>query len=356
MSAPAAEPTSTPTSLTPSAPAPAGTRAIRRHASEQDYQAWVGEYVPHQAARWARMCAYRRFVEQWPDLRDWFTAQLLALDERVASEPRGEGRDEFMAHLVQLLLHLWFVYDQATAGDRVRVWTNDPILHAKRIQDALSALRGAMVQGDPARPNALDERVRTRTNEIFESVVLKVGPLFTALAPKRDLAGSERATAETALQILDRAATEIYFGSGAYAASNRQDSAENPAAVTQEVRSRFLREMGPTLRALAQVPYPSVTHHLIETLEQFIPDDPSTVFRLVTDALVTGGRTGGYQLESLGSDLFVRIVRRYLADFRGVLAADDDLRKRLMAALDVFVEAGWPAARRLVYDLPEMLR
>ena len=53
---------------------------------------------------------------------------------------------------------------------------------------------------------------------------------------------------------------------------------------------------------------------------------------------------------------FVRIVRRYLADFRTVIASNEDLRQRLMSALDIFVEAGWPEARRLVYDLPEMLR
>jgi hypothetical protein len=287
----------------------------------------------------------------------WFTEQLLALDERVGGQPRVEGsRDEFVAHLVQLLLQLWFVYDQAAAGDRVRTWTNDPVAHAKRVQDALSALRGAMLQGDPARPNPNDDRVRARTIEIFERTVQKVGPLFTGLAERRDLTESERATAETALHILDQAASQIYFSSGACGTRNRQDNEENPVAGTPEVRARFLREMAPTLSALAQVPYPSVTHHLLETLEAFIPDDPLVIFRLVTEVLVSGGRAGGYHLESLGSHLFVRIVRRYLADFRAVIASDDDLRHRLMRALDVFVEAGWPEARRLVYDLPEMLR
>jgi integrase len=77
VSAPAAEPTSTPLSLTTSSTsAPDGTRGARRHASEQDYRSWVYEYVPHQAVRWERLCAYRRFVEQWPDLRDWFAATL----------------------------------------------------------------------------------------------------------------------------------------------------------------------------------------------------------------------------------------------------------------------------------------
>lgn len=47
-----------------------------RHAGEDEYRAWVCEYVPAQAARWERMCAYRRFVEQWPQLSDWFAAPL----------------------------------------------------------------------------------------------------------------------------------------------------------------------------------------------------------------------------------------------------------------------------------------
>jgi hypothetical protein len=187
--------------------------------------------------------------------------------------------------------------------------------------------------------------------------VLALTPIVVDSADRwQRLSETERGRAEKALRIVDGAAREIYFGSGAYGARNRQTDDENPVAGTPELRSRLLREMKPTLTALAQVPYPSVTHHLLETLEAFIADDPTAIFRLVTDALISGGRAGGYQLESLGSDLFVRIVRRYLADFRSVIASDEDLRQRLMSALDIFVEAGWPEARRLVYDLPEMLR
>jgi hypothetical protein len=289
---------------------------------------------------------------------EWFVEKLLDLDDRWASgsEP-DDHRDEFLAHIVQLILRLWLVYDQPLAGERIRQWTNDPLQHAKRIEDALPALRGAILQGDPDRLEPSDERVRTRTVEIFQATVLKLTPTIVEGADHwRRLSEAERAQAEKALRIVDGAAREIYFGSGAYGSRNRQADEENPVAGTPQLRARLLREMNPTLTALAQVPYPSVTHHLLETLEAFIADDPTTIFRLVTDALISGGRTGGYQLESLGSDLFVRIVRRYLADFRSVITANEDLRQRLMSALDIFVEAGWPEARRLVYDLPEMLR
>lgn len=115
-------------------------------------------------------------------------------------------------------------------------------------------------------------------------------------------------------------------------------------------------EMRQILESLSDATYPSITHHLLETLEALVSDDPVGVFRLVVRALTEGGRRGGYQYENLGADLFVQIIRRYLADFRSVLTQYDDCRQGLMRALDIFVEVGWPNARHLVYELPEMLR
>jgi hypothetical protein len=47
-------------------------------------------------------------------------------------------------------------------------------------------------------------------------------------------------------------------------------------------------------------------------------------------------------------------VGRYLADYRD-LFTDNERRKKLVMCLDTFMEAGWPAARRLLYRLPELL-
>ena len=94
-----------------------------------------------------------------------------------------------------------------------------------------------------------------RTIEIFQATVLALTPTWSI----RRIAGSglsetERGRAEKALRIVDGAAREIYFGSGAYGARNRQTDDENPVAGTPELRARLLREMKPTLTALAQVP------------------------------------------------------------------------------------------------------
>ena len=69
--------------------------------------------------------------------------------------------------------------------------------------------------------------------------------------------------------------------------------------------------------------------------------------------MLTAGRKQGYQFESLGADRFVAVIGVFLADHRE-LFSNVDRRGQLVACLDVFVEAGWPAARRLLYRLPEL--
>jgi hypothetical protein len=53
--------------------------------------------------------------------------------------------------------------------------------------------------------------------------------------------------------------------------------------------------------------------------------------------------------------VFCRIAQRYLAGHRK-LFEDAVLAGELLTTLDVFVSAGWPQARRLVYGLDELYR
>jgi hypothetical protein len=60
-------------------------------------------------------------------------------------------------------------------------------------------------------------------------------------------------------------------------------------------------------------------------------------------------------MESMGAQLIVRIVERYLADHKDVFAADARLAD-LMDCLDAFVRAGWPTAQALTFRLGEIWR
>jgi hypothetical protein len=49
------------------------------------------------------------------------------------------------------------------------------------------------------------------------------------------------------------------------------------------------------------------------------------------------------------------MIGRFLADHRS-LFDDDSRRQILVRCLDMFIEVGWPSARRLLYRLPELLQ
>jgi hypothetical protein len=60
-------------------------------------------------------------------------------------------------------------------------------------------------------------------------------------------------------------------------------------------------------------------------------------------------------MESMAVDVIVRIVERYLADYRDVFA-DQDRLADLIDCLDAFARAGWPSAQALIYRLGEIWR
>jgi hypothetical protein len=58
----------------------------------------------------------------------------------------------------------------------------------------------------------------------------------------------------------------------------------------------------------------------------------------------------------MAADLAVRLVERYIAEYRSLLETDDECRQVLIAVLDTFISAGWPSALRLSYRLQDIFR
>ena len=144
---------------------------------------------------------------------------------------------------------------------------------------------------------------------------------------------------------------QLYFSSGAFQGGQREHDEE---LVSLEQKRDFLESNMETFYRLGDVAAPHTIYYLLDLLQFLIPADPPRVFNLVTHALLSAGKSHGFQFESMGSDRFVEIVGRFLADHRYVFA-DPKSREALIACLDIFVEAGWPDARRLLYRLPELL-
>jgi hypothetical protein len=155
-----------------------------------------------------------------------------------------------------------------------------------------------------------------------------------------------RAEFQDMVSVLDEIALRFHLSVGGI-----HDATAAPLSPEQV---RLFHEALPMLETLTTAGFSQITHHLIQMLEAFIPVDPPETFRLIAQAVRTSERYG-YGVESMASDLVVRIVEQYLADHREVFAERNRLDD-LMDCLDVFVRAGWPNAQALTFRLGEIWR
>ena len=285
---------------------------------------------------------------------DWFCSQIIALDDDIAAESeQAEIWDDLSDEVAWLLVQCWLGHYQGLAKERIGTWVSDPVQYEDRICGVLSTLRKAIIHGDVRDASASDARVRREAVQIVEDVTRNLVGLDIIKAPDLEVIRRNPTVFESALRILNRTMLEVYFASGAD--SDTSDGAG--ARLDVALANRFLSELDSTLSLMTRVAHPSVCLRLLETLEYLIPVQPRRVFFLMTGAVLRSTGSGGYELDELAAALFVRSVRRYIADYRDtLLGGDDDIRGRLLSSLDYFVGAGWPNARRLAYEVAEVLR
>lgn len=286
-----------------------------------------------------------RFVSDQPD---WASTIAGAMYARELSDNR---REMLLRDLARFLVGLWIWRGEDRGRALVEEWAAHIVHDAELATTVFFALR------EPATHGGQDEAhtaVRRRTIDVWTDVTFAAGEAFHRLSDRAKgskLTDDQQSQLREIAQLLDTSATEFYFASGAYAESENSKRERLPV----EVRERFYRETGPVLDVLASVGLPSSAHYVLQTLASFVEFDPLGVLLRVGE-LLEAGRAWGYQLESLAEGEFVALVERYLASHRDLLMRDRVARDVLVQALDSFVAAGWPSARRLMYGLDDMFR
>src|SRR5206468_3202083 len=110
-------------------------------------------------------------------------------------------------------------------------------------------------------------------------------------------------------RLIDYIGNQLYFSSGAY------DGTNSSKALDDNARRVFWEESREAITLLSGVAIPSVAHHLIETLQSFVPFAPAEVFHAVSN-VINSAKSWGYQYESMAVDLLVKVTERYLAEQR----------------------------------------
>jgi hypothetical protein len=236
------------------------------------------------------------------------------------------------------------------AGSVVRAWCADPKDREIELHSALFATRNALIYGYE---QPINRSLRKRSQELVSMVVDSTATglsIFLALGSveQRQREGEGRSLAKS----LNQASSQLYFVSGAF---KEMGAHEKRVLKSTEEKAIFLSELSPVLRRLGDIGTPPVIYQLLQMLEFLFPADPETCFDLVSHALLDGGKRNGYEFESMNADIFVKFVGMCLADYRGVFR-DPKRRENLIDSLDAFIEAGWSSARRLIFELPQLIQ
>lgn len=311
---------------------------------------WTDQVVDREAnrgvLRFFANSVLHRLVHADPERTEEVVSRLL---DRVRDQDRSEEPTQsLLEEIASLVTLLWVSHGRTWSRDLLRRWVADLHPHETEIHQALFVARGALVLGyDTGLPR--DAAIRARGQELSRWVAdAAAGGLEAYWAD--DAAPPDPGSAQSYAKALNQVCDQLYFASGAF----RQGDEDRGLADNEE-KVKFLRDVRPTLMRIADAGTPATIHHLLALSEFLVAADPPVVFDIVTHALLGAGRRHGYQFESLGADQFVTLVGRFLADHR-TLFVDEARRRALVSALDAFIEAGWPSARRLLYRLPELLQ
>ena len=220
----------------------------------------------------------------------------------------------------------------------------------------LHTLRMAMIDGGEA-----EKPIRARAIRFFTALLPVAQNTLESLeqehagSPFSDWPLDAQTRAKGAMSLIKGVSDQVYFASGAFDLRRRKyDRKETwPELPTQSIR--FYHEASTLIDRLTTVRLVAASHHVVETIAFFSPLDPARSFLRIAES-IRSGKTNDYQNESLGSELIVEIVERYLAEFRHVFRENDECRQVLLELLDTFVTAGWPSARKLTYRLDEIFR
>jgi len=269
------------------------------------------------------------------------------------------GRDQEAESIANLAAFLYVARNQPESWVWIERWTSDlrrgeaylnpmfyglrevfffPYKEAPKFDELEMAHRGRhlldVVLGNAAAN--LTEARQHLLGEADEAAVAAWRPLYVA-----------------ADSLIDQVCDQLYFGSGAFQ-SQGGNNAEFGLRTTS-AKHRFLADYADVLDTIATHAQAKTIHNLFELLAYLVDGDPAGVFDRVAKTVLGPAAEDGYQYEPLGLDSLVKLVRRYLADYRDIFA-DPDRRQKLVEVLELFSSVGWPDALKLLFELPDLLR
>ncbi|EEO9712509.1 ATP-binding protein [Salmonella enterica] len=263
---------------------------------------------------------------------------------RFSNDPERQHR---IRKIVSIdLAILWGVHEIREAHDIIQCWIVDPTIYSHELEKILFTLRDGFVLGFAEQSTPKDIGIRRRALDIAYSIIDAAGKKLEEYSSRTDLTEIELEDVKRCFAIIDGACLQLRF------VCEGKHNPEKPSG-KEEVK-RFLNETELHMRRIGDCSTPHTIYYLLELLETFVPVDPAKCFDLMAHALRHGTKFG-FQNEHMGMEQLVKMMGVFLADYK-IIFEEEHRRTCLIESLDIFMDAGWPSARRLLYRLPELIQ
>ena len=311
------------------------------------------EYIAQRESERSVLCGFIAFLGDMIKPHPERVQELLLILHDRGS--RSAGRETGIAHcgMERLITWLWIRHGQVGVRGAIQDWVDNPYAYRDEIENAIDyTSRDALVIGY----NSAHQEIRDitkRAQQLYGWIATALIEGLNQYVPHVQpsiVVESDRKRVACYAKLLDSLCFRMSVATGASPSNNQKP----PPLQSNASKRGFLKDMFRVLEGIGNVGAPHTVHTLIGLLSFLAPGEPETAFDLTSSALVRAGRKYGYQFEGAALDRVVRIVGYFLADHRG-LFENEIRRQKLIDCLDVFVDAGWPAATRLLYRLPDLL-
>lgn len=269
-----------------------------------------------------------------------------------AKEAKRDVKESLWEQTAKIMADLYVWNARKPSRDQLFAWAVNPEVYVDQIRTAVYEVREAVCQGydvDSPEFKAARERIHALLAKMVDHSAAALEKLY-ALKPEERKA--KVAEEEAHVKNLEYACASFFFGSGTHQESGMPHASP---IMTDGGKGRCAKDAERMFKRIGDVAIPHTVYELVRVLNFLLSGNPALCFDLFSHALATSGRKHGFQGEFLGVDILVTVVSRCLADHDYIF--DDKVRRdKLVAILDIFIEAGWPNALRLLYRLPDVLR
>ncbi len=296
-----------------------------------------------------------------PKLADLHADRVVDLTKGVLDRlGDGPGVCEARRLCLSLLADLYVWKDEPESRRVIFEMIKQPDRYSVELGHLAHRFRWCLSLGPTDPPDPKEDAVRQRSVSLVEELARSSTSALYRLEERHQNGSeprieSDKDQAGAILKLIDAIGTEFYFASGGFNEEDRSPGERGGRTLSLEEKRRFLAELGPTLDCLSERAAPHTAHYLLMALETLMPADPSAVLQRIA-ITIRGALAFGYQYDGMAIRLGVRLVERYLSEYVAVLCESQDRRKEILAILDVFVQAGWPEALKLVYRLDDVFR